>query len=282
MTRSPSKALSIVVPAPIEQSRPMRTPVPITAFAPITLPLPISTPGPTTAPGSTVTPSSIRARASTWASEKSAGLHSEAGRNACGNNLRAAVTKARYGSRTVSTATRDGNSLARTSVVRQAPACVAAAAGDRFLFSKKARSQGAARSSGPILTMRRECGAGCTSVAPVTAASSSSVRPDECRRKTGSFILKEPGPPTHQPPPRSESSAAAETENLRAVAHLYAAGRSRAVFCDGIGQVETQWSERRIPKQTDADRRSDHRWTVEPNKKCFAGYVPTGWPLVIP
>ncbi len=45
-----------MVPAPIAQSRPMRTSAPITALAPISVPLPISARGPITAPGSTVTP----------------------------------------------------------------------------------------------------------------------------------------------------------------------------------------------------------------------------------
>ena len=61
MTRSPISALLIAAPAPIEQSRPIRTSGPITALAPITVPAPISARGPITAPGSTVTPSSSRA-----------------------------------------------------------------------------------------------------------------------------------------------------------------------------------------------------------------------------
>ncbi len=101
MTRSPISALVMIVPAPIEQSRPIRTSAPITAFAPIMVPLPISARGPTTAPGSIVTPSSIRALGSTCAPVKSPGPDSEDGRSACGNNSRATVTKARYGSRTV-------------------------------------------------------------------------------------------------------------------------------------------------------------------------------------
>ena len=36
--------------------------------------------------------------------------------------------------------------------------------------------------------MRRACGAGDASVAPVKATISSSVRPRECRKKTGSLI----------------------------------------------------------------------------------------------
>ena len=43
------------------QSRPMRTPGPITALAPISVPAPISASGPMTAPGSTMTPDSNRA-----------------------------------------------------------------------------------------------------------------------------------------------------------------------------------------------------------------------------
>jgi hypothetical protein len=95
MTRSPSNALAITAPAPIEHSRPTRTSVPITAVAPITLPAPISAPGPTTAPGSTVTPFSSRAVGCTWAPVTSPALASDDGRSECGNNSRATITKAR-------------------------------------------------------------------------------------------------------------------------------------------------------------------------------------------
>src|SRR5512136_1776733 len=240
----------MVVPAAIEQSRPIFTSAPITVFAPITLPLPISTHGPITAPGSMATPSSIRALASTWAPAKSPGSDSEDGRNACGNNLRAAITKARYGSRTVSTATRAGSSLASAAVVRQAPACVVAAADAKLLLSKNVRSQGAARSSGAILTMRRAFGGFDANVAPVKVAISSRERPGERRKKSGSLILLESDPSYSQLLSRSEPGAATEPEILRAIAHLRGATRCRrAIFFQRISQIETQRPKWRIPQQ---------------------------------
>src|SRR5262249_42279169 len=89
----------------------------------------------------------------------------------------------------VNAATRKGSSFASAAVVRHAPACVAPAANLKFLLSKKVRSEGAARSSGAILTIKRECGAGDTSSAPAKAAISPSVRPRDCRKKRGSLIL---------------------------------------------------------------------------------------------
>ena len=94
MTRSPISASVITAPAPIEQSRPMRTSVPITAVAPMTVPPPISARGPITAPGSTVTPLSSRALGCTCAPAMLPASASEDGRSACGNNSRATATKA--------------------------------------------------------------------------------------------------------------------------------------------------------------------------------------------
>ena len=118
-----------------------------------------------------------------------------------------------------------GSSFASAAVVRQAPACVVAAADTKFLLSKNVRSQGAARSSGAIFTMRRAFGGFDANVAPVKAAISSRVRPGECRKKSGSLILLKPDLSYRQRPPRSEPSAAAETENLCAVTYLHCATR---------------------------------------------------------
>src|SRR4029077_4548178 len=101
---------------------------------------------------------------------------------------------------------------------------------DEFVLAKKEKTEGAARSSGGILRMRRECGAGSTGVAPVRSAISASVRPRDCRKKSGSLILLEFGPWCPRRP-RSEPGAAAETEYLCAVTHFAAAGhRRRTVF----------------------------------------------------
>src|SRR5581483_4430439 len=108
----PIRALRIVQPAPTEQSRPMRTSGPITALAPIAVPDPISAPGPITAPGSIVTPASSRAAGSICApSTEPAGAKDE-GRRLPGNIARATVTKAAYGSATISGTTCAGNSAA--------------------------------------------------------------------------------------------------------------------------------------------------------------------------
>lgn len=194
MTRSPMSVLLITVLAPIEQSRPIRTPAPITAFAPTAVPLPISTSGPITAPGSMATPSSVRALVSTCAPAKSPGLDKDDGRKACGNNSRATITNARYGSRVINTETWFGSSLASAAVVRHAPACVVAAAAAKFLLSRNARSRGPARSSGAIFMMRSVRADRVAICAPVTLAISSSVRPADCRKNVDSLILPESDP----------------------------------------------------------------------------------------
>src|SRR5262252_8370938 len=179
-------------------------------------------------------------------------------------------------------ATRAGSSFASAAVVIHAPACVAAAAEMKFLLSKKVRSDGAARSSGAILTMRRECGAGRTMLAPVKAAISSSVRPRDCRKNSGSLILLKSGPRCPGRP-ISEPRAAAEPENLGAVTHLADAAHSRrTIFCQRISKVEPKWAERRIPEQADADGRADQPRTVETDLQCFTRHIPERWSLVTP
>ena len=88
------------------------------------------------------------------------------------------ITKARYGSRTVSTETRLGSSLASVSVVRHAPACVVAAADYKISTLEKCK---VARAS-PIKRRNIDDAARIRGdreaiVAPVTLAISSSVRP---------------------------------------------------------------------------------------------------------
>src|SRR5262249_30181136 len=117
--------------------------------------------------------------------------------------------------------------------------------------------------------------------ASVNAAISPSVRPVDFRRKAGSLILQL-DTLYDQLLPGSKLGAAAETENLRAVANFVTSRRGRAIFCKRVSQIEAQRSERRIPDQADTDRRSDHRRTVEADLQRFAGYVPKGWSLVVP
>ena len=86
----------MVAPAPIAQSRPMRTSGPITAPAAITVPAPISARGPITAAGSIVTPFSSRADGCTSAlGDTPLASNSEDGRIAPGNSFSATATKAR-------------------------------------------------------------------------------------------------------------------------------------------------------------------------------------------
>ncbi len=85
ITRSPISAWRIEAPAPIAQSRPMRTSGPITAPAAITVPAPISARGPITASGSMVTPASSRAVGCTCApAARPLAPNSDDGRSAAG------------------------------------------------------------------------------------------------------------------------------------------------------------------------------------------------------
>jgi hypothetical protein len=95
-TRSPIKLLVMEALAPIAQSRPMRTPGPITAPALMTVPVPISARGPMTTPGSTVTPLSRRAVGCTIAPvAMPLASNKDDGRTASGKSLRVTSTKAR-------------------------------------------------------------------------------------------------------------------------------------------------------------------------------------------
>ena len=96
ITRSPTSAWVSETPAPIAQSRPIRTFGPMTAVGPITVPPPISAPGPTTAAGSMEAPLSMRAEGWTNAlGDTPSDANSDDGCSAAGNSARATLTKAR-------------------------------------------------------------------------------------------------------------------------------------------------------------------------------------------
>ena len=236
-------------------------PAPITAFAPITVPLPISARGPITAPGS-MRDAALQPRAAVDVRSATS--------PACRQRRRPQRVRkqsARHRDKGAIRLAHDQNRDVAPAVPWQAPR----SSGRRrhvswpqplakLRLSRNAEIATApARSSGATLTMRRERGRPSRGVAPVNATISSSVRPRDCRKKIGSLMpaavpIRSPGQP------RSEFGAAAETEELRAVADFGAAAcRRRTVFRKRIGQVETQRAERRIPEQADADRAADAR-----------------------
>src|SRR6185312_9796463 len=280
MTRSPTRLCVTMEPAPMAQSRPMRTSAPITALAPTSVPLPISARGPITAPGSMVTSASHRAVLSICAPSTEPAGASDDGRKAPGNMARATATKARYGAATMSGTVPAGSPAASAFVVRQAPARLTRAASAKVRLSRNPRSAGDARSSAAMPLIRREANAVDGASAPACSAISASVRPRDCRRKTGSLIAHQR--PCRQPRSGSEPGAAAEPEDLRLVEHLIAADPGLAVLGDRIGEVEAQWSERRIPEQADARGGADIAELVEADLHGLTRHVPRRRSLVAP
>src|SRR6185503_34964 len=173
-----------------------------------------------------------------------------------------------------------GSPAASAFVVRQAPARLARAASAKLRLSRNPRSAGEARSSAAMPVTRRAANASGGASAPASSAISASVRPRDCRRKTGSLIAHQC--PCRQPRPGSESGAAAEPEDLRLVAHLISADSGLAVLGERIGEVEAQRSERGIPEQADARGRADVAKLVEADLHRLTGYVPSRRPLVAP
>src|SRR3569832_314495 len=173
-----------------------------------------------------------------------------------------------------------GSPAASAFVVRQAPARLASAASAKLRLSRNPRSAGEARSSAAMPVTRRAANASDVASAPASSAISASVRPRDCRRKTGSLIAHQR--PCRQPRPGSEPGAAAEPEDLRLVAHLVSAKPGLAVLGERIGEVEAQRSERRIPEQADARSRADIAKLVEADLYGLTRHVPRRGALIAP
>src|SRR6185437_3177940 len=137
-----------------------------------------------------------------------------------------------------------------------------------LLWSKKVTALGAARLSGATSTMRRPSSGAAGAAAPVNAAISANVRPCACLWNSGSLM---PSLPCRHARPRSELGAAAEAEELRTIV---------ARLGQGVGKIETQRPERRVPDQAHADRRSDR--LVVGDLELFAGDRPRRLALIIP
>src|SRR6185369_3594672 len=177
--------------------------------------------------------------------------NSEVGRRASGNSARATSTRARYGSRTCRTQTRDGSAPANRGVVKQMPAAVVAASSTYFGLSRNERSSGPARSSGAIPLMRRSRSAPSRASPLTRDAISRSESPPLRLKKKGALM---PPCPWRWRATRSECRPAAKPEELLPIVLL---------FQERYREVEADRSEWRRPQDTGADRRTHVHGVVE-------------------
>src|SRR5262249_22953161 len=175
------------------------------------------------------------------------------------------------GARATSTVTWGGTRSAKRGCASRMPARVAASWGTSLVLSMKARSRGPARSTGATLSMRRSRAAPARGSAPMRTAVSPPVTPAGRLKKWGSVTLGRSGgtrDPAIMPPPRglstrppsgSELGAAAEADRLCLVAGRTADHqRELAILLgDGLGVIEPQRPEGRIPHGAGADRCPD-------------------------
>src|SRR5712672_3149914 len=244
-TLLPISAHWIAVCAPTLQSLPILTLTPITAPEPITVPEPISAFGPITASGSTITPSSRRAVGSMTADGAMPALpNQDCGRSASPCSRRATFTNSRKGWTARKTATWAGTLASKRLLTRQAPAFVEASWSAYFRVSKNVRCIGPASSSeaSPLTCWPPRDGS--TKRAFVNAAISASVDEGGCSKNLGCAIP----PVAVRLVTNSERCPAAKFELLNAV---------KLTFGKRDRIVETQWSERRCPDQTDTDGCTD-------------------------
>src|SRR5258708_29423306 len=147
--------------------------------------------------------------------------------------------------------------------MKQAPAPVERNASRKFLFSRKVRSKGPAKSSGLTPAIMRPRSAPFATSAPVKAAISPSASGVSARENTASLMYL--STPRARPSPKRHSSEirpAAEAEELGLVVRLLG---------ERLREIEADRAERRGPDQAHASRGADRTGVGNADRNVFLG-----------